>query len=284
MTLKQINPLLWLLGGSVPRTRKELLRLLDDTSNHTQQLSAGEISMLRNVLELPELKVEEVMIPYGKVDWLHDDDTFAEVLKKVSETNHSRYPVIDKDGQRVLGVLHVKLLVGLEAKPAELILAANSKLLQPARMVPESKRLDAMLREFQYYRLHMMVAADEAGHPSGVVTIEDVLEKIVGAIHDEFDTSEGFDALISPTGQPNNWNVAGEASLAEFNRTFGLTLDEERCDTVGGWIAHQLGRLPKLNETITEGDLRLRVTLLDQRRVLSLEVERLNSPTNGDAP
>lgn len=280
MPFKRLNSLLWWFGGSVPRNRGEITKLLDATHKHTQLLPAGEIAMLKNILELPQLRVEEIIIHYGKVDWLNNDDTYAEILTKIAETNHSRYPVLHKEDNKVTGILHVKRLVGLKAEPQETILA-DAKLLQPARIVPESKGLDSMLREFQYYRLHMMVVADEAGHPCGVVTIEDVLEKIVGAIRDEFDASEGHNTPIKLV-KPNLWEVQGQADLGEFNRTFGLKLDEERCETIGGWVAYKLGRLPKSNEIVTEGNLTMRVTVVDERQVNSLEVERTDASPAGD--
>ena len=272
---KTINSLLWLLGGAVPRTKEELDKLLEDTHKHTQLLPSGEILMLRNVLNLSNLKVDDVMIPYGKVDWLQIDNTLEEILAKAAKTGHSRYPVENKEGKTIEGVLHVKRLLGIKAEAHTKILSEQRNLLQKSHLVPEGKRLDAMLREFQHYRLHMMVVADEAGHPSGVVTIEDVLEKIVGQIHDEFDPTEGTNATIQPTSTPNYWKLAGETSLEEFNKFFNTKLDEERCDTIGGWIASELGHLPKINESVTLNDLDLSVTLVDQRRVLAVDVKRV---------
>lgn len=280
MRAKLLNNLAWLLGGSLPRNRDDLVFLLGTAHNHSRLLPAGELSMLRNILALPELRVEEIMLPHGKVDWLHADNTLAEVLARANQTEHSRYPVIDNDTEKVTGILHVKRLIGIEAQPGDAILTRKN-ILQTARVVPESKRLDAMLRDFQYYRIHMMIVADEAGHPIGVVTIEDVLEKIVGAIRDEFDKGEGVTIPIQASSIPNHWQVAGDAPLAKFNQQFHLNLDVERFDTIGGWLANRLGRLPTPNEIVEEGNLRLRATHLNQRRILSLEVELLDNNSRG---
>lgn len=276
MKTKLLNNLAWLLGGSIPRKRQELVRLLGETNRRTQLLPAGELAMLSNILALPDLRVEEIMLPHGKVDWLHIDDTLAEILDQVTKTEHSRYPVIDNDTEKVAGILHVKRLIGIEVQTDAPVLTRKN-LLQTARVVPDSKRLDAMLRDFQYYRLHMMIVADEAGQSVGVVTIEDVLEKIVGAIRDEFDEGEGVTAPIQASSTPNLWQVAGDAPLEKFNRHFNLNLDVERFDTIGGWLANRLGRLPTLKDTVKEGNLRLQPTLLNQRRILSLEVTTLDN-------
>ena len=279
--LGMLSRLAWLLGGSVPRDRADLERLLDLASDNSQSFADAELGMLRNVLSLPQVRVEDVMIPHGKVDWLNADDSFSEVIEKVTANRHSRYPVIDTDQETVAGILHVKRLVGLEAKPDDTILAPG--MLQRARTVPESKKLDSMLREFQYYRVHMVVVADEGGKPAGMVTIEDVLEHIVGAIRDEFDSFEAITPPIRATGKQDLWEVDGETPLGKFNEHFGLELDENRFDTVNGWIANHLGRLPQVNDELEESNLRLKVTKTDQRRVLAVDVamQADGSPQSG---
>ncbi len=269
-----------MLGGSVPRKRHELTRLIENTATFSQLFPTGELDMLRNVLLLSEVRVEDVMIPHGKVDWLHLDDTFAEVLAEVTSSNHSRYPVTDRASNKVVGILHVKRLVGLQAEPEDKIITKD--LLQVARFVPEKKRLDSMLREFQYYRLHMMIVADEAAKPLGVVSIEDVLESIVGEIQDEFDLQEGVTQKIRATNHANVWEIDGDTELEKFNHHFALHLDTERFDTVGGWLANCHGKLPKPGETIEEHDMSLRVIKTDRRRILSVQVTRKPHPsTNG---
>ena len=278
MLRKLRNHLSWLLGGAIPRKRSELKRLLEQTADFSQTFAPVELNMLRNVLLLSETRVENVMIHHGKVDWLHADDTFAEVLKEVTVSNHSRYPVIDRNSNKVVGILHVKRLVGLQAAPEAKIL--SEELLQAARFVPEKKRLDSMLREFQYYRLHMMIVTDEAAKPLGVISIEDVLESIVGEIQDEFDLQEGVAQKIRATNQVNVWEVDGDTELEEFNQHFGMKLDTKRFDTVGGWISNRHGKLPRTGEQLEENNLLLRVLSTDRRRVLSLQVTRQPSVNN----
>lgn len=276
--LGMMNSLTWLLGGSVPRNRADLERLLLLAGHNSDTFVDSELEMLRKVLSLPQVKVEEVMIPHGKVDWLNADDKYSEVLEKVTTNRHSRYPVIDTDKETVAGILHVKRLVGLGAGPDDLILKPD--MLQPARTVPESKKLDSMLREFQYYRVHMVVVADEGGKPAGMVTIEDVLEHIVGAIRDEFDSQEAIKPPIRATGKQDLWDVDGETPIEKFNDHFGLELDKGKFDTVNGWIANQLGRLPQAGDELEEGNLSLKVTKTDQRRVLAVDVAMRNDGNN----
>ena len=282
MKKSALSSLAWLLGGSVPRNRADLERLLELASGNSQNFSEAEIDMLRNVLSLPQVRVEEVMIPHGKVDWLYSDDTFGEVLKKVTKNRHSRYPVIDTKSESVLGILHVKRLVGFEADPKKKILL-NGDMLQEARTVPESKKLDSMLREFKYYRVHMAVVADEGAKPAGMVTIEDVLEHIVGAIRDEFDSQEATISPIRSKGEQNTWEVNGDTPIERFNEHFGVSLDEKKFGTVNGWVANLLGRMPEEGEEIKSDEFLLKVTGADARRVSAVEVVRLNSGSTQQA-
>lgn len=272
----------WLLGGSVPRDRSDIRRLVTRASKSSHVFPEAEMSMILNVLSLPDSRVDQVMVPYGKVDWLNSDFTYAEVIEKVTLNRHSRYPVINTDEETVAGILHVKRLVGYEAKPEDRILEGNG-MLQPARTVPQSKKLDAMLREFKYYRVHMAVVADDGGKPAGMVTIEDVIEHIVGAIRDEFDSFEGTKTPIRSTGKQGEWEVDGETPLKGFKSHFNLELDTERFDTVGGWIANRIGRMPKAGDAIEENGLTLKVAKTDERRVLAVVVAKGNGNSDGDA-
>ena len=269
---KMLNSLTWLLGGSVPRNADELKKLLLNTSQHSQAISRPQIDMLGNVLSLPDTRVEDVMVPHGKVDWLHVDDTYKEVLEKIATNNHSRYPVMDTDKEIVVGILHVKHLVEINANPEDKILTAE--ILQTSRTVPSSKKLDSMLREFQYYRSHIMVVADDAGRPAGMVFIEDVLEHIVGTIHDEFDQDIEVKSQIRATDKSNHWEVDGDTLIKKFNDHFETKIDDVRFDTVNGWISNHLGRLPEINEEIAENNLIIRVTKTDQRKVLTVEISK----------
>ena len=277
-----LNGLAWLLGGSVPRNRDELGRLMSMAFENSQIFSEGETRMLSNVMNLPHLRVEDAMIPQGKVDWLSSDDTYSEITRKIGETRHSRYPVLDAEDESVKGILHVKRLVGIKADDGERILETRD-LTKPSRTVPEAKRLDAMLREFQYYRLHMAVVADESGKPSGMVTLEDVIERIVGEIHDEFDTMEVTRQHIRSTGKDGQWRVDGDTPLEKLNETLGLSLDTSRSETVGGWIANQLGKMPERGDSVDEGGLRLRVGRMDERKVLSVDIARTADEPAGPA-
>lgn len=275
---RMLNQLAWLLGGSVPRRREDIMKLLRQASDFSQALGYPEATMIENVLQLPDVPIENVMLPHGKVDWLQADDTYAQIMAKVKETHHSRYPVMDTDEEKVKGILHVKHLLGIEAEPDDLILGSIS--LQAARTVPGSKKLDSMLREFQHYRTHMMVVADDAGRPLGMIFIEDLLEHIVGAMHDEFDKQAGVDAPIRSKGG-DKWEADGEAPLSKFNSQFGLRLDTNRFDTLGGWIANRMGEMPAKGKKLSEHGLTITVIQADDRRVRTVEIERSRSDDGG---
>ena len=178
----------------------------------------------------------------------------------------------------VIGILHVKNLVDLDSQPDDLILKSGVLALAEPRTVPESKKLDSMLRDFQYYRTHMTIVADVAGKPSGMITIEDVLEHIVGAIHDEFDSEEDVHSPIRATPTPDHWQVAGDTPMPEFNEHFDQDIDANKFETVSGWLSNKLGRLPSIGDTLEANGLALRVLQTDERRVLSVEVAK--QPSN----
>lgn len=268
-----LNRLAWLLGGSLPRRLDDIRDLLQRGGRMSPGLaSSPEVAMMLNVISLGQVAVEHVMVPYGKIEWLRDDHSYDEVLKTVTAHHHSRYPVMDAEEETVKGILHVKHLLGIQAAPADRIL--TEEILQPARTVPESKKLDSMLREFRHYRCHMMVVADDAGRPAGMVFIEDVLEHIVGRMHDEFDKHEGLWETFRQTS-PGIWEVDGDTPLAKFGERFGLALDASRFDTVSGWASHRMGRLPEQGDSFEEDGVAIRVTKADERRVLAIEaIER----------
>ena len=270
------NKLAWMLGGSVPHSKDELKALLELAGKRSQLLSESELEMLRNVLSMTEKTTKDVRIPRGEVVWLYADSTYAEILAEVTRNRHSRFPVIDANNEKVIGILHVKRLIGFQAEPDEQILANGSraKLLQKAHTVPTGKTLDAMLREFRHYLVHMMVVADDGGNIDGMITIEDVIEHIVGEIRDEFDT-ETPAAAIRPHGSAVNcWEIDGDIQLDEFNEHFKLNLDRSRADTISGWLANTLGRLPVTGDEISEGPLSLKVAQSDQRKVVTVIATR----------
>lgn len=268
------NKLAWLLGGSIPRDKDELARLLELAGKRSQLLAKSELEMLRSVLSMTTKTTKDVRIPRGEVVWLHSDDTYAKIIATVTAKKHSRYPVLEPDHEKVLGILHVKRLVGLAAGADARILEApaGAKLLQQARIVPTGKPLDAMLREFRHYQVHMMVVADEGGHIDGMITIEDVIEHIVGEIRDEFDSVSPA-AAIRPLGKDGSrWEIDGDIPLAAVNAHFADQLSASRAVTLSGWLANALGRLPVTGDEVKEGGLTFHVSQSNQRKVLTVVV------------
>ena len=238
------------------------------------ELDAEEKSMLSGVLEVSETQVREVMVPRSQMIVIDIEDEFNETLKLIVESGHSRFPVIGEDRDEVLGILLAKDLLRYygsdEAKELTI-----KKLLRPATVIPESKRLNALLREFRASHNHMAIVVDEYGGVAGLLTIEDVLEEIVGEIDDEHDQEEA--EFIRPDGDRNgkpSFAVRALTRIEDFNEYFECQLDDEEYDTVGGLVLHELGRLPRRGEKIEFGGFEFAVIKVDERRIESLQVQR----------
>jgi len=249
----------------------------DEIQNFIQsefELDAEERSMLRGVLEVSETQVRDVMIPRSQMVVIEADKPLDEILEVIIETGHSRFPVIGEDRDEVIGILLAKdLLRYFGADPAK---GVNiRKLLRSAVLIPESKRLNALLREFRSSHNHMAIVVDEYGGVSGLLTIEDVLEEIVGEIDDEHDQEEA--EFIRPDGDRNgrpSFAVRALTRIEDFNEYFECELDDEEYDTVGGLVLHELGRLPRRGEKIQFGGFEFAVIKADRRRIDSLQVQR----------
>jgi magnesium and cobalt transporter len=257
-----------------PWSRDEIQDLINQSDS---ELDAEEKSMLSGVLEVSETQVRDVMVPRSQMVVIDIDDEFDEILKVIIDSGHSRFPVIGEDRDEVLGILLAKDLLKYfgTADPQELPLR---KLLRTAAVIPESKRLNALLKEFRDSHNHMAIVVDEYGGVAGLLTIEDVLEEIVGDIDDEHDQEE--DAFIRPDGERNgrpSYSVRALTRIEDFNEYFECELDDSEYDTVGGLVLHQLGRLPRRNELITFGGFEFAVTKADRRRVEALQVQRVAS-------
>ena len=260
-----------LLGKQIS-TRAELVEALNDAGSD-ELISHVELEMVHGVLRLFEQTVADVRIPVGKVVWMRLGDSVDAMIREIAASGHSRYPVLDRDEEKVVGILHVKHLLRGPIFQAGYRLEAD--LLRGAEKVPDSKRLDAMLRDFKKNKVHMAVVADEAGRMDGVVTLEDVLEKIVGEIRDEFDAdeSQAGSGLIA-NGQPGVWTVKSDLDIEEFNREFAADLDLQYADTLGGWFARELGEVAKIGARLEAGGFVFTVAEADERRIISFEVRR----------
>ena len=237
-------------------------------------LDAEEKSMLSGVLEVSETQVRDVMVPRSHMVVIDIEQEFDAILKVIIESGHSRFPVMGEDRDEVLGVLLAKDLLRYfgsdEADEVPL-----KKLLRQAAVIPESKRLNALLKEFRTSHNHMAIVVDEYGGVSGLLTIEDVLEEIVGEIDDEHDLEEAV--FIRPDGERNgkpSFAVRALTRIEDFNEFFGCELDDEEYDTIGGLVLHELGRLPRRGEAVDFGGFKFSVVKADKRRIDALQVQR----------
>jgi magnesium and cobalt transporter len=251
-----------------PGDREQLAQLL--RSAYTRNLlDADAMSIIEGALTVSEMQVRDIMIPRAQVDFIDINEPVDSIIPQVISTAHSRFPVIDQNRDDVIGVLLAKDLLRYYAGEEEFNVR---EMLRPAVFVPEAKRLNVLLREFRASRNHMAIVVDEYGGVAGLVTIEDVLEQIVGDIEDEYDFDEASDNILPEQG--GRYRVKALTQIADFNAVFGTRFEDETADTVGGLVIQQLGRLPKRGETLTIEGLRFHVLRADSRRVYTLVVDK----------
>ncbi|MEP7276495.1 MAG: transporter associated domain-containing protein [Betaproteobacteria bacterium] len=261
-----------------PEDREDLLDLMRGAYER-RLLDADALSMIEGVLAVSEATVRDIMIPRAQMDCVSIDDDPPEFLPLILETKHSRFPVIGESKDDVTGILLAKELLNYYANPEGFVLRDT---LRPAVFVPESKRLNVLLREFRANRNHIAIVVDEYGGVSGLVTIEDVLEQIVGDIEDEYDFDESVDNVIPEAN--GRFRVKAQTEIADFNTHFGTRFENEEFHTVGGLVLKAFGRLPKRGEATALEGLRFRVLRADSRRLHTLQVERIASePADGPA-
>jgi len=250
-----------------PEDREQLVELLH-SAYERNLLDADALAMIEGVLQVSEMQVRDVMIPRAQMDVVDIADAPEKFIPFVIETAHSRFPVIDKDKDDVIGILLAKDLLRYYAGQEFNV----RDMLRPAVFIPESKRLNVLLKEFRSNRNHIAIVVDEYGGVAGIVTIEDVLEQIVGEIEDEYDYDEQEDNIIRvPDGR---FRVKAQAEIADFNEAMGTAFSDEDYDTVGGLVVSQFGHLPKRGEHVVFDGLKFSVLRADSRRLYSLLVER----------
>ncbi|AVZ80000.1 magnesium/cobalt efflux protein [Zoogloeaceae bacteirum Par-f-2] len=254
-----------------PEDREQLLALLRSAFERNL-LDADALSIIEGALQMSDMQVRDVMIPRAQMDVIHLDDPIETITAFVIDTAHSRFPAVGEGKDDVAGILLAKdLLRYFAGREFDL-----RDMLRPAVFVPESKRLNVLLREFRVSRNHMAIVVDEYGGVAGLVTIEDVLEQIVGDIEDEYDFDEiGDNIRLDSQGR---YRVKATTEIVDFNAAFDTHLSDEDYDTVGGMVIRQLGRLPKRGESIVVENLKIQVLRADSRRVHTLLVERHPAP------
>lgn len=266
-----IERLTHLLSGE-PRNREEIIEQLKSASAKGL-IDHEALGIILGAMHVSEMKVREVTIPRSQMAVVQVHDSLDNILKIIKESAHSRFPVLGEDPDEVIGILLAKDLLSLVADgQREKINIKN--LLRPAAIVPESKRLNVLLKEFRTNRNHMAIVVDEYGEIAGLVTIEDVLEQIVGDIEDEHDYEE--ENLIIPA-DGEDYLVKALTPVDDFNRHFKTRFDDEEFDTIGGIVMHHFGHLPKRNESVEINNLSFKVLNANHRSIRLLQVSPVKS-------
>ena len=254
-----------------PRSSEDLADMLRSAENESI-IDASVLQIMEGALKVSDQQAREIMIPRSQMVIIEDDFTLEQVLEVVISSQHSRFPVVGESSDDIKGILLAKEMLPL-------LLSGNDSfdlksLLRPATIIPESKRLNILLQEFREQRYHMAIVVDEYGGVSGLLTIEDILEEIVGEIEDETDEHE--EAPILPT-ESGSFNVEAITEIDDFNEFFDVGLADDEFDTVGGLVLHAFGRLPEINESIDIDAFSFKVTDGDNRKITQLEVTKIGS-------
>ncbi|HEY9100497.1 HlyC/CorC family transporter [Chitinimonas sp.] len=250
-----------------PEDREELVELLHSAFER-HLLDADALAMIEGVLQVGDLQVRDVMIPRSKMDVIDVNDPPEQFIPYIIETGHSRFPVFEGSKDNILGILLAKDLLryyaGHDFKVRDM--------LRPAVFIPESKRLNVLLKEFRANRNHLAVVVDEYGGVAGLVTIEDVVEQIVGDIEDEYDFDETEDNILQD--RQGRWRVKAITPVADFNAVVGASYSDDGIDTVGGLVVAEFGRVPKRGDAVSFGGYHFQVLRADSRRIHTLLIER----------
>jgi len=260
----------FLLRG--PEDREQLFELLK-SSYEKNLMDADSLSMIEGVLQVSEMQVRDIMIPRSQMDVIDISHSPEKFIPFVMETAHSRFPVIEDDKNDVIGILLAKDLLKYYAGDDFEI----RDMLRPAVFIPESKRLNVLLKEFRGTRNHIAIVVDEYGGVSGMVTIEDVLEQIVGEIEDEFDFDETEDNIIQDKN--GHYRVKASTEIEDFNEYFNVSFSNEEFSTIGGLIIQAFGHLPKRDEKITFQGFKITILRADSRKLYSVLLE-IDNPIN----
>ena len=251
-----------------PEDREQLIELLH-SSYERNLLDSDALSMIEGVLQVSEMQAREIMIPRAQMDVIDINESPDKFIPLVIQTNHSRFPVIENNRDDVIGILLAKDLLRYYAGEDEFKVR---DMLRPAVFIPEAKRLNILLKDFRANRNHMAIVVDEYGGVSGLVTIEDVLEQIVGDIEDEYDFDETEDDIIADKG--GTYRVKAVTAIAKFNEVFKTGYSDDDYDTIGGLLLSRFARMPKRGEQLSIDNLNFKVLRADSRRLHLLQVEK----------
>ncbi|MBI1773327.1 MAG: CBS domain-containing protein [Burkholderiales bacterium] len=254
-----------------PENRAELLEVLHDAQERNL-IDADALAMIEGVFQVSDLCARDIMVPRAQMDVIDISNPIQEWMPEVLETAHSRFPAVDGDRDKVVGILLAKDLLRYYASDAFDV----RDMLRPVIYIPESKRLNILLRDFRANRNHIAMVVDEYGGVSGLITIEDVLEQIVGDIEDEYDFEEEEDNILAleSKGNGKRWRIKGLTDLEQLNNTLGTTLGSEHAETIGAYVADYMGQVPHMGDEFSIGNLYFEVLRADAREVQMLMVEQ----------
>nr|WP_226905642.1 transporter associated domain-containing protein [Legionella antarctica] len=248
-----------------PQNQEELVTLLRDAQIRSL-INSETLAMIEGAILFSKMRVRDIMLPKNQIVSINIVDEYSEIIKVVTRTGHSRFPVIGENSDEIIGILHAKDL--LRYQPGDSDSLDLLDICRQVTFVPESRRLDSLLSEFRCNRNHMAIVVDEYGEVSGFVTIEDIIEQIIGDIEDEFDIDE--DAYIK-THHDHHYIVKAHTPIEEFNEQMHTDFSDETYDTIGGIVMNSFGYLPKRGDTITINKLEFKVVNADARRIKLLE-------------
>lgn len=251
-----------------PKNKEDLKEVINEAESR-EVIDPQTREMIEGVIGVHDMRVREIMIPRAQMITIEIDQSVEEFLPLMLDSAHSRFPVISEDKDHIEGILLAKDLLAYAFIPGKEFQLKD--VLRPAVIVPESKRVDVLLKEFRQQRYHMAIVVDEYGGVSGLVTIEDILELIVGEIEDEFDVEENDTDDIRPLNK-YTYSVKALTPLDEFNTFFETDFNQEEADTIGGIVLKAFGHMPETNEEIMIGDIQFKVTQSDKRRLQQLKV------------
>lgn len=253
-----------------PQNREELLELIRE-ARERRLLDHQALTMIEGVLQVSEMQVRDIMVPRAQMVMIKNNQSLSEILPIIIQSGHSRFPVIEDNRDKMVGILLAKDLLKFFGQGHDFDLAS---VLRPTTLVPESKRLDALLKIFRDTHTHLAIVVDEYGDVSGLVTIEDVLEQIVGDIEDEYDAEESGEFIQAAAD--NEYFVNALTPIDVFNEYFDAAFSDDEFDTIGGLVTHEFEHVPQKNEEITLKDFHFRVESSDKRRLMMLRVSFLD--------